>query len=252
MAVAATDDKSIVAPTNQTENIVFLPFNNERLLENYITSEVAAVIIEGIQGVGGIQIPTTSFLTKLEERCKKTGALLILDEIQSGYGRTGKFFAHQHVGIKPDLITVAKGMGNGFPIGGVLINPSIKAKHGLLGTTFGGNHLACAAANAVLDIIEQEQLIDNSQQMGDFIFGELRKFKGIKEIRGTGLMIGIDTKTSCAEVRKQLLEEYNIFTGYSSSTKTIRLLPALTIKKTEAIEFLESFEKVLQKQKITV
>ena len=252
LAVAATDDKSIVAPTNQTENIVFLPFNNERLLENYITSEVAAVIIEGIQGVGGIQIPTTSFLTKLEERCKKTGALLILDEIQSGYGRTGKFFAHQHVGIKPDLITVAKGMGNGFPIGGVLINPSIKAKHGLLGTTFGGNHLACAAANAVLDIIEQEQLIDNSQQMGDFIFGELRKFKGIKEIRGTGLMIGIDTKTSCAEVRKQLLEEYNIFTGYSSSTKTIRLLPALTIKKTEAIEFLESFEKVLQKQKITV
>ncbi len=249
LAVAATDDKGIVAPVNETRNITFLPFNDEHMI-SAITEQTAAVIIEGIQGVGGIQVPTTSFLEKLETQCKKTGALLILDEIQSGYGRTGKFFAHQHSGIKPDLVTVAKGMGNGFPIAGVLISPEIKAKHGMLGTTFGGNHLACVAGIAVLDIIKNENLLQNAATMGDYLSLALTKTEGVSAVRGNGLMIGIDTEAPAATIRKQLLEEYRIFTGYSSSTKTIRLLPALNLKKTEADTFLEAFSKVLTSQKV--
>ncbi|MGZ3862336.1 MAG: aspartate aminotransferase family protein [Bacteroidia bacterium] len=245
LAVAATDDESIVAPSNQTENIIFLPFNDENSIEK-ITGEIAAVIIEGIQGVGGIQVPTTSFLKKLEAHCKKTKTLLILDEIQSGYGRTGNFFAHQHSGIKPDMITTAKGMGNGFPIGGVLISPEIKAKYGLLGTTFGGNHLACAAAISVLDVINNESLLSNTKNMGEYLITKLKTMEGVKEVRGTGLMIGIDTEFNSAEIRKELLFGYKIFTGYSSSTKTIRLLPALNITKQEADIFLKAFTKVLQ------
>ncbi|HXB42024.1 MAG TPA: aminotransferase class III-fold pyridoxal phosphate-dependent enzyme [Bacteroidia bacterium] len=249
LAVAATDDTSIVAPINQTDNIIFLSFNDENCIEQ-ITEEIAAVIIEGIQGVGGIQVPDNSFLQKLEAQCKKTGTLLILDEVQSGYGRTGKFFAHQHGNIKPDLITVAKGMGNGFPIAGVLISPEINAKHGMLGTTFGGNHLACAAGIAVLDIIEKENLVENAEQMGDYIFNVLKNKEGIKFLRGKGLMIGIDTEANATEIRKQLLFEFRIFTGYSSSTKTIRLLPALNITKTEADFFLESLNAVLTTNKV--
>lgn len=251
LAVAATDDTSIVAPVNQTDNISFLPYSDENSISS-ITDEVAAVIIEGIQGVGGIQVPSTSFLKKLKEQCKKMGALLILDEIQSGYGRTGKFFAHQHTGIKPDLITTAKGMGNGFPIAGVLIAPEIKAKHGLLGTTFGGNHLACAAGISVLEIIEKENLLENASEMGKYLFLSLKKIEGIKALRGAGLMIGIDTEAPAAEVRKSLLNEYSIFTGYSSSTKTIRLLPALTITKNEADLFLSSFNAVLTSLKVKI
>lgn len=245
LAVAATDDQSIVAPANETENIIFLPFNDETAIQQ-ITEEIAAVIIEGIQGVGGIQVPETSFLKKLEAQCKKTGTLLILDEIQSGYGRTGKFFAHQHAGIKPHLITTAKGMGNGFPIGGVLISPEIKAKHGLLGTTFGGNHLACVAAISVLDVIKKEDLISNAQIMGEYLSSALKNIEGVKEVRGQGLMVGIDTEFNAAEVRKELLTEFKVFSGYSSSTKTIRLLPSLNITKKEADIFLEAFTKVLQ------
>ncbi|MGZ3865120.1 MAG: aspartate aminotransferase family protein [Bacteroidia bacterium] len=251
LAVAATDDESIIAPTNQTENIIFLSFNDETTIEK-ITEDVAAVIIEGIQGVGGIQVPTKSFLKKLEAQCKKTGTLLILDEIQSGYGRTGNFFAHQHAEIKPDLITTAKGMGNGFPIGGVLISPEIKAKYGLLGTTFGGNHLACAAAIAVLDVIKDENLIANAQVIGEYLIEKLKNTEGVKEVRGQGLMIGIDTEFSSAEVRKELLNEHNIFSGYSSSTKTIRLLPSLGITKNEADVFLNAFTKVLQTKSIAI
>jgi len=243
LAVAATDDTSILAHVNQTANISFLPFNNESTLDQ-ITEEIAAVIIEGIQGVGGIQVPEKDFLEKLQAQCKRTGTLLILDEIQSGYGRSGKFFAHQHAGIKPDLITVAKGMGNGFPVAGVLISSEIKAKHGMLGTTFGGNHLACAAGIAVLDIIEEEDLLENAEILGEYLASSIKKIPGVKEVRGKGLMIGIDTETNSAELRKQLLNEHRIFTGYSSSTKTIRLLPALNISRAEADIFLEAFQQV--------
>lgn len=249
LAVAATDDASIVAPVNETANIFFSQLNDEEAI-NQITTDIAAVIIEGIQGVGGIQVPQPAFLKKLEGQCKKTGTLLILDEIQSGYGRTGKFFAHQQSGITPDLITVAKGMGNGFPMAGVLISPDIKAKHGLLGTTFGGNHLACAAGIAVLDVLEKENLMENAKEMGKYFFDAITKMDGIKEVRGQGLMIGIDTEQNCAQVRKSLLEEHAIFTGYSSSTKTLRLLPALTIGKTEADLFIHSLQQVLQKQNV--
>jgi acetylornithine aminotransferase len=247
LAVAATDDKSIVAPVNDTEHVIFLPLNQENYLEK-ITTEIAAVIIEGIQGVGGIQVPSADFLQKLAAQCKKTGALLILDEIQSGYGRSGKFFAHQHAGIKPDLITIAKGMGNGFPIGGVIISPEIKSKHGMLGTTFGGNHLACAAAISVLNVLEQENLADHARRIGKYIQDKLMALDGVKEVRGMGLMIGIDTIATASEVRKQLLIEHKIFTGYSSSTQTIRILPPLNITKEEADLFLKSFKKVLQSQ----
>lgn len=249
LAVATTDDASIIAPVNQTENILFAPFNDESSLQA-ITAQTAAVIIEGIQGVGGIQVPETVFLKKLEAKCRETGAMLILDEIQSGYGRTGKFFAHQHAEIKPDIITIAKGMGNGFPIGGVLINPKIKAKHGLLGTTFGGSHLACAAAISVLEVIEKETLLVNVTATGEYLIPELKKLPGVKEVRGKGLMIGIDTEGNTAEVRKQLLFDHAIFTGYSSLTKTIRLLPALNITQKEVDIFLEAFTKVLQSQTV--
>lgn len=251
LAVAATDDVSIVAPVNRTNQITFLSFNDEKAVQQ-ITEETAAVIIEGIQGVGGIQVPENLFLKKLEEQCKKTGAVLILDEIQSGYGRTGKFFAHQHANITPGLITVAKGMGNGFPVAGVLISPEIKAKHGMLGTTFGGNHLACAAAIAVLDIIDKENLLANATEMGEYISKALKNMSGVKEVRGKGLMIGFDTIANASEIRKQLLYEQGIFTGYSSSTKTIRLLPALNITKAEADTFLESLKQVLKTQNVVI
>ncbi|EFK97881.1 Acetylornithine aminotransferase [sediment metagenome] len=248
LAVAATDDAKIWAPVNITPNIEILPFNDEQALEKAMNEEVSAVIIEGIQGVGGVQIPTASFLKKIKSLCEKFGALLILDEVQSGYGRSGKFFAHQYADVKPDIITVAKGMGNGFPVGAVLIQPNIPAKHGMLGTTFGGNYLACAAAIAVLDVIKEENLVAQSDKMGNYIMNELKNVKGVKEVRGLGLMIGVELEEACAPVRNQLLSEYKMFTGSSSDKNTLRILPALNVKKEDIDSFISAFKNVLAKQ----
>lgn len=248
LAVASTDDAKILAPVNETENVIFLPLNDESAFEKSMNEDVCAVIVEGIQGVGGVNIPSHSFLKKLKVGCEKFGALLILDEIQSGYGRSGKFFAHQYSDIQPDIITVAKGMGNGFPVAGVLIHPNIKAKHGMLGTTFGGNYLACAAGIAVLDVIKEESLVENALEMGNYLIEELKKMDGIKEVRGLGLMIGIELEFPCAEIRNELLFEYKIFTGSSSDKNTLRILPSLTIRKEELDQFLKAFKIVISKQ----
>lgn len=246
LAVAVTDGASMQAPVNKTDNVIMLPLNDEETLEKHLDGSVAAVIIEGIQGVSGINTPTNSFLKKLRKLTSERGALLILDEVQSGYGRSGKFFAHQYAEIKPDIITVAKGMGNGFPIAGVLIAPEIPAVHGMLGTTFGGNHLACAAGIAVLEVMEKENLIENAKNMGDYLLDKLKGNPRIKELRGSGLMIGIELDGPCGEIRNTLLKEHKIFTGSSSNKNTLRVLPALNIKKEDLDIFLEAFNKVLQ------
>ncbi|MDK2770959.1 MAG: aminotransferase class III-fold pyridoxal phosphate-dependent enzyme [Flavobacterium sp.] len=241
--VAATDNPSIVAPVNESDNFILLPFNDENALaEAFQQNEIAAVIIEGIQGVGGVQIPTTAFMQQIRTLCTEFGAVFICDEIQSGYGRTGKFFAHQYANVTPDVITVAKGMGNGFPVGGVLIAPSIQAKYGMLGTTFGGNYLACAASLAVLEIMEDENLIENASEMGDYLVAQLKDNSAIQEIRYQGLMIGIELKSTCATIRKKLLDEYKMLTGNALNPNTLRILPALTISKTEIDEFVTAFE----------
>ena len=245
LAVAATDDSKIVSPVNATENIVFLPLNDEAMLEQHMSDAVCAVIVEGIQGVGGIHIPSSGFLQKIRTLCDKHGAIMILDEVQSGYGRSGKFFAHQHSAVIPDLITVAKGMGNGFPVAGVLISPRFEAKHGLLGTTFGGNYLACAAAIAVLDIIEKESLVKQAAETGHYLMTELKKNQQVKEVRGLGLMIGIELNEPCAPLRNKLLNAHHIFTGSSSDKNTLRLLPALNLSKPEADIFLTAFKTAL-------
>jgi len=248
MAVAVTDDPLIIAPVNKTDHVLVLPFNDEAALEQaFRQTEVCAVIVEGIQGVHGVNVPKESFLRKVQEWCNTNEAILILDEIQSGYGRSGKFFAHQYAGVKPDVITVAKGMGNGFPVGGVLISPKIKPHHGMLGTTFGGNYMACAAAIAVLDVLKKEGLIENAKKTGDYLMGKLKNIKGIKELRGLGLMIGIELHSPCAEVRNELLKEYKIFTGSSGNKNTLRILPSLALKKEEADIFIESFEQIMSK-----
>ncbi len=252
LAVAATDDKSIVAPVNETANIQFLPFNDETALEKAMSQEVCAVIVEGIQGVGGVNIPTVSFLKKIEALCKQYGAIFILDEVQSGYGRSGKFFAHQYSGVKPQLITTAKGMGNGFPVASVLISPEIKAKHSLLGTTFGGNYLACAAAIAVLDVIKQEKLVDHTLQIGNNWINELKKLKDVKEVRGQGLMIGVELNNPCADIRKKLLTDHGIFTGSASNKNVIRLLPALNIQQHDIDAFNTAFKHVLANSAVTI
>jgi acetylornithine/N-succinyldiaminopimelate aminotransferase len=241
LAVAATDDKSIRAEVNNDHHLVFLPLNDEQALRDAFSDEVCAVIVEGIQGVGGINVPEKPFLQLLRELCTMHGASLILDEVQSGYGRSGNFFAHQHSGIRPDLITVAKGMGNGFPIGAVLISPHFEAKHGLLGTTFGGNYLACAAAIAVLDVINAEKLVENAHTTGNYFVERLKKMEGIKEVRGMGLMIGIELPGPSAPVRNDLLKTHRIFTGSSSDKNTLRILPPLTITKAEVDIFLDAF-----------
>jgi acetylornithine/N-succinyldiaminopimelate aminotransferase len=240
-AVAATDNAKIVAPFNAGHEIVFVPLNDEAAFSSALGSSVAAVIIEGIQGVGGIQLPTNSFLQFIEKKCKENNILLILDEIQSGYGRTGKFFAHQHAGIKPDLITTAKGMGNGFPIGGVLIHPDIKPWSGMLGTTFGGNYLASVAGLAVLEVLEMENLISNAEVIGNHLVNELSKFEEIKQVRGRGLMIGFDLPEEKNNVRSNLLFNHSIFTG-EAKPNTIRLLPSLALKKEEADSFLSALK----------
>ncbi|WP_418982246.1 aspartate aminotransferase family protein [Alistipes sp.] len=247
-AVAATDNPAIAAPFNRTPNVEFVPLNDiEAVRAKLATREFAAAVVEGIQGVAGIHCPKDEFLRGLRAAATETGTQLILDEIQSGYGRTGRFFAHQAAGIRPDLITVAKGMGNGFPIGGVLIAPHFEARPGLLGTTFGGNHLACAAAIAVLKVIEQERLIENAAAVGGYLIGELRKMPALQQVRGRGLMIGIEIDGSGAEFRRRLLFDRRVFTG-GAGASTVRLLPALSLRKRQADDFLERFEATLRQQ----
>lgn len=244
-AVRVTDNPKIIAPVNEDLAVTYLPLNDAAAVEAELQKgDVSSVIIEGIQGVGGIQLPTDDFMKELRTLCTKYEACLILDEIQSGYGRSGKFFAHQYADIQPDLITVAKGIGNGFPMSGLLISPMFKPVYGMLGTTFGGNHLACAAAIAVLDIMENEKLVDNAAKVGEFLIEELHKLPGIKEVRGRGLMIGIEFEESIKEVRSKLLFEEKVFTGVAG-TNTIRLLPPLCLTMDEAKEFLARFKKVL-------
>ena len=243
-AVAATDNPSIRSPFNGTPNVEFAPLNDlETARAKLATREFAAVIIEGIQGVAGIHCPTDEFLRAVRAAATETGTQLVLDEIQSGYGRTGRFFAHQAAGIRPDLITTAKGMANGFPIGGVLIAPHFEARPGLLGTTFGGSHLACAAAIAVLEVIERDALVENAAKIGDYLLAELHKIGGLKEVRGRGLMIGIEIDGSGPELRKKLLFDKHIFTG-GAGASTVRLLPALCLTKEMADRFLTAFDKV--------
>ncbi len=244
-AVRVTDNPKIVSPINEGFDVDFLQLNDIEAVRNSLSKgDVCAVIIEGIQGIGGIRVPEPEFLSELSTVCKETETVLILDEIQSGYGRSGKFFAHQYSDIRPDIITIAKGMGNGFPIGGMLISPIFKASHGLLGTTFGGSHLACTAATAVLDVMKAENLVVNAERTGEYLINELKKIPGIKEVRGKGLMIGIEFKQPVSEIRKKLLFDKKIFTGVSGSN-TIRLLPPLCLSKTDASIFLNQFKEVL-------
>lgn len=244
IAVALTDNPKIIAPVNETENAIILPFNDLEATEKALKiGNVAAVIVEGIQGIGGINIPEKGFLVELKKLTEKYDALLILDEIQSGYGRSGRFFAFQYTDVEPDLITVAKGMGNGFPIGGVLIQPEIKPWFGMLGTTFGGNHLACSAGIAVLDVIRQENLVENSEKVGNYIMEKLAEISSDYEIRGMGLMIGVEFKFPIKNLRQKLLFDYGIFTGVSGQN-IIRLLPPLSLTIREADQFLNAFKTV--------
>lgn len=246
-AVACTDNPKIVAPVNQSENFIKLPFNDLEVLENEFktNSDIAGVIVEGIQGVGGVQIPTTAFLQKIQQLCNENNAVFIADEIQSGFGRSGKFFAHQHAGVTPDIIAMAKGMGNGFPVAGILISPKFKASYGLLGTTFGGNFLACAATKAVLEVIEEENLLQNAQEVGDYLVSLLQNQKNINEIRYQGLMIGIDLAFPCNEVRTRLVKEYKMLTGNASTPNTLRVLPALNVKKEDVKKFADALIQIL-------
>ena len=245
-AVAITDNPSIQSPFNTGHEVTFVPLNDtDKILRELEKGDVAAVIAEGIQGVAGIFVPENGFMQQLEKACHEHRTVLILDEIQSGYGRTGRFFAHQHAGIRPDIITLAKGMGNGFPIGGVLISPEFEAKKGMLGTTFGGNHLACVAAIAVLDVMKGESLVENASQAGNYLQDELSKLNGIKEIRGRGLMLGIDPAPEYSDIRDKLLFKSHIFTG-GAKNNVMRLLPPLSVKKEEIDIFLKETKKLLE------
>ncbi|WP_295221122.1 aminotransferase class III-fold pyridoxal phosphate-dependent enzyme [uncultured Chryseobacterium sp.] len=248
-AVSVTDNPKIVAPVNYDERFIRSGWNDISQLEEVFKKhghEISSVIIEGIQGVGGIMIPKAEFLKKIKDLCEQYNAVLILDEVQSGYGRSGYFFAHQEFGVEADIITTAKGMGNGFPIGGVLIHPKFQATSGMLGTTFGGNHLACTAAIAVLDVMKEEDLIENARIMGDYIEAEIKGLPHISEIRRKGLMIGIELDRDCAEVRNSLLYDHHIFTGNSNDKTVLRILPALNIKKEETDLFITALKTVLK------
>ncbi len=247
LAVAATDNKAIVTPLNETDNVDFLPYNDEAALKRYFQTngkEVCAVIIEGIQGVGGINIATESFLQLIRRLCDQNDAVFIADEVQCGYGRTGKFFCLDHAGVQADIYTMAKGMGNGFPVGGILIAPHIQPKHGMLGTTFGGNHLACAAALAVLEVIEDENLIEFAKQRGMYLINRLKTIDGIENVRGKGLMIGFDVPEELKDLRKKLLYDFNIFTG-EAKPNVIRLLPSLALSRKQSDEFLEALQEAI-------
>lgn len=246
LAVEVTNNPKIIAPINNNGHVTYLPLNDTEAAKAELSKgDVCAVIIEGIQGVGGIQVPNAEFMKELRRMCDETNTVLILDEIQSGYGRSGKFFAHQYMGIKPDMITVAKGIANGFPMAAVLISPKFTPVYGQLGTTFGGNHLGCAAAIAVLDVMKEENLIENAAKVGAHLMEELKSFKGIKELRGLGLMIGMEFEEPIKEIRSKLLFEQKVFTGVSG-TNVIRLLPPLCLSMAEADEFLERLHKVIK------
>jgi acetylornithine aminotransferase len=242
LAVSATDNRNYIAPVNETDNVVFLPFNDEAALQQYFDqhgNEVSSVIIEGIQGVGGINVATTDFLQLIRQLCDKHGAVFIADSVQCGYGRTGRFFSHDCAGVNADIYSMAKGMGNGFPVAGIIIAPHIKPKHFQLGTTFGGNHLACAAALAVLEIMEEDNLMDNATKMGNYLMEELKKTEPLKNIRGRGLMIGFDVPEAIGTLRKNLLNNQNIFTGMANPN-VIRVLPSLALQKSDADKFLKA------------
>jgi acetylornithine aminotransferase len=245
LAVSATDNKNYVAPVNETENVIFLPFNDEDALEECFKEsgkEISSVIIEGIQGVGGINLAEESFLRKIRELCDEYGAVYIADGIQCGYGRSGKFFSHDFAGVNADIYTMAKGMGNGFPVAGIIIAPHIKPKHFQLGTTFGGNHLACAAALAVLEVIEEEKLMGNAVMVGKYLKNELENIRELENVRGRGLMIGFDVPEELKDLRKNLLWNQKIFTG-ESKPNVIRLLPSLALKKRDAEDFIEALKE---------
>ena len=245
LAVSATDNKNYIAPVNETDNIIFLPFNDEQALQDVFRkqgNEISSVIIEGIQGVGGINVASNSFLQLIRSLCNEYGAVYIADSVQCGYGRSGKFFSHDYAGVQADIYTMAEGIGNGFPIGGIIIAPHIKPKHFQLGTTFGGNHLACAAALAVIDIIEEEKLMGNAIMMGKYLKDELEKISEIKNVRGRGLMIGFDVPENLKDLKKNLLINQKIFTG-EAKPNVIRLLPSLGLKKKDAEMFVDSIKE---------
>ncbi len=245
LAIEATDGEKIKAPVNHTGNFIRLPLNDETALEQHLNDSIGAVLIEGIQGISGIHVPSDDFLKKMEFLCQKFNVPFIIDEIQSGYGRSGKFFAHQYADVKPDIITVAKGMGNGFPVSGVLVSPNIQPWMGMLGTTFGGSHLACAAGLAVLEIMDKEALIDNSAKMGELFKTALVSIPAVKEVRGRGLMIGVTLDRPAKPVRDALVFNHRIFTGSSTDPHTLRILPPLSIGKEEVDQFLSTLKHVL-------
>jgi acetylornithine/N-succinyldiaminopimelate aminotransferase len=245
LAVSATDNKNYIAPVNETENVIFLPFNDEQALEDCFKrmgDEISSVIIEGIQGVGGIHVAEESFLKKIRELCDKYGAIYIADSVQCGYGRTGKFFSHDFAGVNADIYTMAKGMGNGFPVAGIIVAPLFKPKHFMLGTTFGGNHLACAAAIAVLDVIEEEKLMGNAVMVGKYLKDELSSIPQLSNVRGRGLMIGFDAAEDLKDLKRNLLFNQKVFTG-EAKPNVIRLLPSLALKKRDAEDFIDSIKE---------
>jgi len=248
LAVSVTDNPAIVAPVNETDNVIFCAFNDEQALKKIFDKqgdEICAVIIEGIQGVGGINVAEEKFLQLIRSLCDKHNAVYVADSVQCGYGRSGQFFSHDAAGVNADIYTMAKGMGNGFPVAGILIAPHIKPKHGMLGTTFGGNQLACAAALAVLEVIEEENLIEMAKQRGMYIKNRLKTIRGIENIRGRGLMIGFDVPPQLKDLRKKLLYDFNIFTG-EAKPNVIRLLPSLAISKKQTDEFLEALQEAIE------
>jgi acetylornithine/N-succinyldiaminopimelate aminotransferase len=248
LAVSATDNKNYVAPVNETDNVIFLPFNDEQALEDCFDengNEISSVIVEGIQGVGGINVADEDFLRKIRELCNKYKAVYIADSVQCGYGRSGKFFSHDFAGVNADIYTMAKGMGNGFPVAGIIIAPHIKPKHFQLGTTFGGNHLACAAALAVLEIIEEEKLMGNAVMVGKYLKDELENIPELKRVRGRGLMIGFDVPDELRDLRKNLLWNQKIFTG-EAKPNVIRLLPSLALKRRDAEDFIDALKEEIQ------
>lgn len=245
LAVSATDNPSIVAPVNKTENVIFLPFNDENVLKEYFENhgkEICAVIVEGIQGVGGIKVASKSFLQLIRKLCTESGAVFIADEVQCGYGRTGKFYSQDDANIKADIYSMAKGMGNGFPIGAISISPEIAPKYSMLGTTFGGNHLACAAAVAVLEVMENEKLMNNAEEVGDYLMEEIAKISSLQNVRGKGLMIGFDVPEELKDLKKNLLYKHKIFTG-EAKPNVIRLLPSLALTKNDANKFLKALKE---------